>query len=918
MSGSGLQRPYQAALRFSLLVLLYVLFGRLGLLLAVPPGYATAIFPPAGLAVGAAFVFGASALPAIFLGSLALNLWVGPGTGAPIAGVVVGALIIAAGSAGQAAIGGRVLRRAIGYPAPLDNARDLTKFLLLAPAVCLVSATFSLSGLFLAGAVARADLATSWMAWWIGDTLGVLIVVPLLLVAAGEPRALWRKRVRHVAVPMVLFFALFVAIFVRVSAWEEQQSLLVFHLEAQHLADTTRASLDELGTILDELKVSFEVRRAPVTVEDFSGMASVVSAQFPVVQAVEWAPRVGGGNRVAFEQDERKFYASFAIRTRDRNGNMGAAPPTGEYYPVAFVSPLRDNANAVGFDLASNPVRRAALVDAIATGHVAASGPVRLVQEKENDTGILLVDSVPVGATGPGVALIVLRMGAFMRARLGARAPGIDARLIDDASGKPLFDSMNDPSRTLSIRQFQFGGRHYSIMMAPTPLYLSQHRGWQSWILLVAGVFGTGLIGALLMLGTGQTWRFESMLDQRTRDLRVANDRLLAEMGEREHAQAALHQSQRMKAIGQLTGGIAHDFNNLLMVVTGSIERLRLVVSGDKPARYLDMISAAAQRGEGLTRQLLSFAQLRPLKPQVTDVGALARSACDMIRQSLRGDIEVRLAVPQTACPVSIDPGEFDLALLNVAVNAQDSMPNGGVLTISVEPVVLRESVDGVSGPCFSVRIADTGAGIPADVLPRIFEPFFTTKTPGKGTGLGLSQVYGFSRQSGGTVTVASEIGHGTEITILLPACPEAPPEMKSGTDAPAGEALRPSEILVVEDDADVAAILVSQLEGLGHRVRRVGEGRTALAVLAGNSNVEIVVSDILMPGGVSGIDVARHIRSHYPHIGVLLVTGYSGGVVDPAHEGFALLRKPFDTPSLARALLDATRRSADGRSNGI
>lgn len=216
---------------YPLLTVVYTLSGKLGLMLAVPPGYASPIFPTAGIAITATLIRGGATLPWIFLGSLLLNLWAGylinPELGATC---LAAAIIIAAASTLQAAIGGAILRRAIGYPAPLDNGRDISRFLLLSPVSCLTSATLSLAGLSVLGVVARPDLATSWISWWIGDTLGVLVVLPLMLVVAGEPRTLWRSRALPVAVPMLLFCALFTAIFVRVSKWEHDEGLLDFRL----------------------------------------------------------------------------------------------------------------------------------------------------------------------------------------------------------------------------------------------------------------------------------------------------------------------------------------------------------------------------------------------------------------------------------------------------------------------------------------------------------------------------------------------------------------------------------------------------------------------------------------------------------------------------------------------------------------
>ena len=319
----------------------YVLAGRLGLLLAVPPGYATAIFPPAGIAVSATLVMGAAALPGTFLGSLLLNLWVGYSIAHRFdAAGVATAFLIAFASMLQAAVGGFALRRAIGYPTGLDNTRDLLRFFLICPAASLTSATVSLSGMWALGAIQWADLPASWLTWWIGDTLGVLVVLPLMLVFAGEPRALWARRGPYVAAPMILFFALFVAIFSRVSSWESDQSLLEFRMRSQYLSDLAQANLAEQGVFLEQLGSSILSRQAPLTRQRFHTLVDKLLQRFSTIQAVEWAPRVEIADREAFEAAQRAELPGFAIRERDASGLLRRAGLRDYFYPVSYLEPL--------------------------------------------------------------------------------------------------------------------------------------------------------------------------------------------------------------------------------------------------------------------------------------------------------------------------------------------------------------------------------------------------------------------------------------------------------------------------------------------------------------------------------------------------------------------------------------------------
>jgi two-component system NtrC family sensor kinase len=384
---------------------------------------------------------------------------------------------------------------------------------------------------------------------------------------------------------------------------------------------------------------------------------------------------------------------------------------------------------------------------------------------------------------------------------------------------------------------------------------------------------------------------------QRTRRLNI-------EAGRRESAEVALRQAQRLEAIGQLTGGVAHDFNNLLMIVSGSVARLRRDLTGEKHTRLLDMITTATNRGESLTRQLLAFSRRQTIAPSVIDLTQHLPELKDMLNRSLRGDITTEVVVADQSCAVKVDSSEFELALLNLAVNARDAMPNGGALSIAAEPVVLEgnPAQEGLRGEFVAIRVADTGIGIPPDVLPHVFEPFFTTKEVGKGTGLGLSQVYGFAKQAGGAVTVASTVGRGTVITLFLPRTKElvapsiAPAEHK-------GAPQRTGTVLLVEDNASVAEVATAYFQQLGYMVKQVAGAQEALELLGHDAKIDLVFSDILMPGGMNGLELGHEIRKLYPAMAVLLTTGFSSSARDAVEQGFIMLPKPFDLAGLEQAL---------------
>ena len=895
---------------YLLLAVGYLATGKLALLLAVPPGYASPIFPPAGISVAAMLIGGPATLPWTFLGSFLLNLWTaysgGHGSDEPW---WIAAVVIASASMLQAAIGGTTLRHAVGYPAPLDNGRDICRFFFLAPVLCVTSSTLSLSGLLALGVLPGTDLVTNWVSWWIGDTLGILVVLPLMLVIAGEPRDLWRSRALPVALPMLLFFALFVTIFVRVSKWEHVESLVEFRLLSHEIVDKIRTELEEQEVFLEQLERSFSVPITP-SAADFHHLVEKLLRRFPLIQAVEWAPLISSAQRGSFEAAQQTDMPGFEMREVDPEGYPRRAGERAQYYPVAYIEPLRGNEEAVGFDLASDPDRKAALEAAARNGGIVATAPIRLIQETAGQPGILLIFPVLGGAANAGVLLVVHRMGIFLQGLLEPFDSMVSVRLVDLQAGKVLFGGFSPGRSGVSYEDvFSFGGRSYGVTTAPTPLYVEQHRSFQSWAVLMRGAIGTGLLGALLLLGTGYTRRIETVVKERTRDLEEINHRLHLEMKDRQEAEAALRQAQRMEVVGQLTGGVAHDFNNLLMVVSGNAALLSEGAPDDAVRRRASAIMRAVERGERLTRQLLTFSRRQMLRPVPVDLRQRVHDISEMLSRSLRDNIELSIDIPENLWPVMVDPAEFELALLNLGVNARDAMPNGGRFHVEARTLSFLHGdalSDGLVGDFVAMKLSDAGTGMTAEVRARAFEPFFTTKDVGLGSGLGLSQVYGFAKQSGGAAFIESEVGEGTSITLLLPrASSKHSPVAYSATND-AEQVVTPFRILLVEDDDEVAEATEELLRDIGLQVVRVPDGRAALATFERDPAIEMVMSDILMPGGMSGLDLARTLRRHRPELPVLLVTGHSQSALQAVKEGFTLIRKPYHRNVLAASIQKA------------
>ena len=365
-----------------------------------------------------------------------------------------------------------------------------------------------------------------------------------------------------------------------------------------------------------------------------------------------------------------------------------------------------------------------------------------------------------------------------------------------------------------------------------------------------------------------------------------------------EESREQLFRSQKMEALGQLTGGLAHDFNNLLTAILGAADlALRNVADPEKLKRMLDGIRNSAQRGAGLTKQLLAFARAQQLEIRQIDLQAFFAEVTTLLRPSLRSNIELVIETVDQLWPVDADAGALELAILNLAFNARDAMKAGGQLKISAHNVVLTGEPDGLKGEHVALAIRDTGPGMPPEVRDRVFEPFFTTKGYGEGTGLGLSQVFGSVKQIGGGVTVESKPGAGATFTLFLPASQLG---AASATERPAGIERGHGRVLIVEDDALLAELASGMLAELGFESVVTHSAKEALEQLAGKRPT-LIFSDIVMPGGISGIEFARKVRDRFPELPILLTTGYSEEV--GGSHGFPVLQKPYEMDALAAAV---------------
>ena len=406
----------------------------------------------------------------------------------------------------------------------------------------------------------------------------------------------------------------------------------------------------------------------------------------------------------------------------------------------------------------------------------------------------------------------------------------------------------------------------------------------------------------------------------------------IVDMTGKQEAEKSLQRAQKMEAIGQLTGGLAHDFNNLLTVIIGNLELLEGKLPDDRSTKRLSEAISAGRKGADLTRQMLAFARKQVLEPREVLINDLVDGIAPLVARSIGEQVQIKVDVMAGEPKAVIDNSQLESAILNLAINARDAMPKGGLLTVETQPVYLDESYaanhpEVTPGHYVMVAVSDTGAGMSPELLEKVFQPFFTTKEQGKGSGLGLSMVYGFIKQSGGHINIYSEVGHGTAVKMYLPrkfapgeiipevlgVAPEqvAPEVSDNIAMAPAEEAMpRRLKILVVEDQEAVRAVACGFLEDFGYDVIEAEDGLQALAKLQENPDVDLMFSDVVMPGGLNGFDLAQAARGIRPDLKVVHTSGYPKGAMvhqeEPRfREGFIIM-KPYRREDLQKIIRDA------------
>ena len=688
----------------------------------------------------------------------------------------------------------------------------------------------------------------------------------------------------------------------------------------------------------------FAARNDTVSLAEFRAYVERIEFQsrYPGVLGIGFTPNLPASERESFTVRAGALGVP-NFRVRPTTGNATVSP-------VLFAEPPNPrNQAAIGYDVMSDPVRRDMVERARDTGLAAASARIQLVQEidKNKQAGFLVAMPIYAGGTVPPT--VEARRSQFIGFVFGAFRAGdlfgtiVAAEAEEDAAfavfdGEPseatlLHRSERDPQAIASARytrqaNLELGGRALTVVFESRASSRRASSFNEVWLVCIGGVFATILLSLIARRQRRMqdevydlNASLEARVEKRTRDLQRANDQIREAGEERARMEETLRQSQKMEAVGQLTGGLAHDFNNLLAGISGSLELMQSRMQQGRlndVDRYMSAAQGATKRAAALTHRLLAFSRRQTLDPKSTDVNRLVVGMEELIRRTVGPTIAIEVVGALSLWSTLIDPPQLENALLNLCINARDAMPEGGRIMIETgnrsidRQGALRQ--DMTAGDYISLCVTDTGSGMPPDVVAKAFDPFFTTKPPGQGTGLGLSMIYGFVKQSGGQARIHSEVGQGSTVCLYLPRyVGEAEAETVGTTGVAPPMAQSGETVLVVDDESTVRMLVTDVLAELGYTAIEAADSASGLKVLLSDVHIDLLVTDVGLPGGMNGRQMADAARVGRPDLRVLFVTGYAenalltNGQLEP---GMAVLTKPFALDTLGARIREMLAHS--------
>jgi signal transduction histidine kinase/integral membrane sensor domain MASE1 len=742
----------------------YAICGRLSLLLAIPPGYATAVWPPSGIALAGILLGGARLWPGVLLGSFLVNVstsW-DASTPAALALSLAIALAIGGGAALQAVVGAWLIRRFVGYRNIFTQEVDVVRILLFgAPLSCLINSVIGVGTLWLAGLIPAPSLLFNWWTWWVGDSIGVLIFTPLICAWALRPRQQWLGRQISLTLPLAAMFAAVVALFFYVSSREQTRLQAEFDRTTQRIAASLQARLDNDLTILDSINGLFAVSDA-ITARQFHDFVAPRLQGRSDIKALEWQPRIEDSERDGFEQAMRAAGdPAFRIWEKDAQGRAVPAARRPQYVPVTYIEPIEGNDVALGYDDESEPTRAAALRSAMASGRTSATARIRLVQETGEQWATILFSPVFRSAADHGgqagslrgFAVAVFRIGDLAQSSMQeAAATGLELRLLDNSlptNQTVLYQSGNSgqlkprqiaQSRSVPVRMAE---RQWTLEFILPADYLVSHRSWQAWGLLAVGLLITGLLGILILVLIGRESKVEELVQQRTAALRAAQQDL-----ERSNAE-----------LEQFAYVASHDLQAPLRSIVGFGQLLQSDYKGRFDAdadSYIGFMVKSAGQMQSLIRDLLSYSRIGrgSALGGSADCGQVLAGVLAQLQPLIqeRGALISHDPLPVVACA----PLELGQIFQNLIGNALKFQPAGNRPLIHVGAE--RE------GGYWRLSVRDNGIGIDARYRERIFQMFQRLHGADKfeGTGIGLAICRKIVLLHGGRLWVESEPGRGS------------------------------------------------------------------------------------------------------------------------------------------------------------
>ena len=925
--------------------LAYFVFAKLGLRLASVNPSASPIWAPSGIALAAVLLGGLRVWPAIVAAAFAAN--------ATTAGTLETSALIAVGNTLEAVVGGLLIRHWAGGRETFRTPAGVAKFALVVvgPAT-VISATVGVVTLSVAGFAAWQNFSPIWVTWWLGDAAGALVVTPAIVLWAQNWRGAFRRdELAAAGAVIACAVAVGAVAFSPLLPRSEYSSPLgflailplVWAALRRGPRDTATVSLILTGfTIWGTINHSGPFGHMSLNEAFLMLLTFMISLSVPSL-----ALSADVAMRRTSEENLRRTQAELDRRVKERTAaladanihlqeaqrlaNLGSwswdikrdrLQWSDQLFEIYGIS-RKDFAGTIdqflSFVHPDDRIKVEDSIDAALRSGKSFSHEERIVRpggavRQLHSTGEVVRDETGAPIRMLGVCLDVTERIKAERAlrqseqsyRLLLRGVRDYAIYMLDPQGRVL--SWNAGAANIKgYEAEEIIGRNYELFFVEE----DRAAGEPARVLETAAREGQYESQGWRLRKDGSRFYSSSVVDAIRNDAGelVGFAKVTRDITEQRESQIALEQTreqlaqaQKMEALGQLTGGIAHDFNNLLMIVSGYAQILQGRLKAAKDMQAVEAIRAAAGRGEKLTRQLLAFSRRQTLMPVVVDLRQRIDAVRDMLVPSLRGNIRLEYDIEDKIWPVEVDLGELELALVNIAVNARDAMPEGGTITLSARNVVLKpgSAAGSLEGDFVALAIIDSGSGMPPDVLARVFEPFYTTKPVGKGTGLGLSQVHGFAMQSGGAATASSQVGKGTAVTIYLPRS-LGEPSADTGEGPSIGAEGR-GTVLLVEDSREVAEVTSTLLEQLGYRVVRAENAAEALRHLQQGIHFDLLFSDIVMPGPMNGLALAQTCRDNFPDIAVLLTTGYTDAA-QLADGRFDILRKPFELSVLERAV---------------